>query len=199
MDLGTAVSLACNNNVRTAFLLQDNLVSHFKKDAAARRKKYQTGLNSKDENRSLTLENNSIPNSADDVPDRTLSASGENIPSKNNVKSESDSDEGCDVLEEILNLNKEQSEVSPSQPNEMSDPEGVKKDTNQKGSDSVTVTSSTSPSKSPNKKMVPSVQSSFTSHVNVQAQEEELDFLLSLETPHKENSNVKEVMSDSGE
>ncbi len=115
-----------------------------------------------------------------------------------NVDPETDSDEGCDVLEEILNLNKEQTEVpTPAQTNEISASEGVKKDTNQKELNSVTATGS-SPSKSPNKKLVASVQSNFTSHVNVQAQEDELDFLLSLETPQKENSNVKQTMSDSG-
>ncbi len=117
---------------------------------------------------------------------------------KDNVKPETDSDEGCDVLEEILNLNKEQTEVpTPARTNEIPASEGVKKDTNQKELNSVTAPSS-SPSKSPNKKPVSSVQSSFTSHVNVQAQEDELDFLLSLETPQKENSNVKQAVSDSG-
>ena len=154
-------------------------MNHFSKDAANKLQIYQSEARRKPKPDSTVLEQ-PVPISTDfDQTTNTVNKSSE-------TKKQEDSDEGCDVLEEILNLNTDttesvQNQEIVSQNNDIESSKHVVCDnrTDEPILDKQSVDSKISDPK-------PRV---MTSHVNVQKEEEELDFLLSLETPMKQSVN----------
>ena len=169
-------------------MFQEDLVNHFNKDAANKLQIYQSEAGRKPKPDS-TVSEQPLPISTDfDQTTNTVNKSSE-------TEKEENSDEGCDVLEEILNLNTDttdsmQNQEIVSQNNDIDSSKHVVCDsrTDEPILDKQSVDSKISDPK-------PRV---MTSYVNVQKEEEELDFLLSLETPMKQSVNDTASL-DSGE
>ena len=165
------------------------MVNHFSKDAANKLQIYQSEPRRKPKPDS-TVSEQPLPISTDF--DQTTNM----VIKSSDTKKEEDSDEGCDVLEEILNLNTDttdsmQNQEIVSQNNEIERKKHVVCDnrTDESVLDKQSVDSKISDPKA----------RAVTSHVmNVQKEEEELDFLLSLETPMKQSVNDTTSL-DSGE
>ena len=163
-------------------------MNHFSKDAANKLQIYQSEARRKPKPDSTVLEQ-PVPISTDfDQTTNIVIKSGEK-------KKEEDSDEGCDVLEEILNLNTDttdsmQNQEVVSQSNDIDPSKRVVRDSR---TDEPILNKQSMDSKisEPKPRVV-------TSHVNVLKEEEELDFLLSLETPMKQSVNDTGSL-DSGE
>ena len=157
------------------------MVNNFNKDAANKLQIYESEARRKPMLDSAVLEESLPISTALDQTTNTV------IKCSDDTKKEEDSDEGCDVLEEILNLNTDtndsvQNQEIVSQNNDIDPRKHVVCDN---GTDEVIVNKQSVDSKisEPKKPHI------VTSHVNVQKEEEELDFLLSLETPIKQSVN----------
>ena len=113
-------------------------------------------------------------------------------------KKDIDSDEGCDVLEEILNLNAESVQPLQKQGCTITQSNEMNKDHNKGISDKRTDHTTVREESKGNENVSTMKTHLAASHVNVQKQEEELDFLLSLDTPVKHCTTDNNLV-DSGE